>query len=436
MSSLGSLLRRRKPPLPSMKIIRLRFLLCASTIATLCVACTPHSDTSPLAKFGQACTLRPGLRPNNAKLRSALTDNRRWALANRHQVSNADIPTSVYLGFRYPPVRSMSSGRARPATLCYADLSHRDFSHLAFSHLNLSYANLAGANLSYANLTGANLTAANLVGANVDFANLSRATLSYAALDNADLLGTNLANATFTHTDLSYADYEPAAEPPSATVVHIFGLETLKTAHDRDVTGMVQLRKLLADAGFVQDVRAISSAIQRNTTAYYQGSSFSWGSLSALGRFIAFDITTAYGLSPERALKLIFILGSLLVPVYMRAIITTSSETSSLAGIYKDLPVSEPDAKNESRTKDDGAHKRLRATGWHAFWWAAYFSLLSSVNIGFEQFTPGEWIRRLQLTEYTLRPVGWVRVVSGAQSLLSVYLLAIWVLTRFGNLFQ
>ena len=38
--------------------------------------------------------------------------------------------------------------------------------------------------------------------------------------------------------------------------------------------------------------------------------------------------------------------------------------------------------------------------------------------------------------EYSLQAVGWVRVVAGAQALLSVYLLAMWVLTQFGQPFE
>jgi hypothetical protein len=67
---------------------------------------------------------------------------------------------------------------------------------------------------------------------------------------------------------------------------------------------------------------------------------------------------------------------------------------------------------------------------------AVYFSLISAVNIGFEQFTPGDWIRRLQRREYTLEAVGWVRVVAGAQALISVFLLAMWALTQFGQPFE
>jgi hypothetical protein len=48
----------------------------------------------------------------------------------------------------------------------------------------------------------------------------------------------------------------------------------------------------------------------------------------------------------------------------------------------------------------------------------------------------GTWISRLQKKEYNLRATGWVRMVSGLQSLLSVYMLALWALTYFGRPFE
>jgi hypothetical protein len=47
-------------------------------------------------------------------------------------------------------------------------------------------------------------------------------------------------------------------------------------------------------------------------------------------------------------------------------------------------------------------------------------------------------LRLLQMAtkrEYDLKAVGWARTVSGFQSLLSVYLIALWVLTYFGRPF-
>ena len=68
--------------------------------------------------------------------------------------------------------------------------------------------------------------------------------------------------------------------------------------------------------------------------------------------------------------------------------------------------------------------------------WATYFSLLSAFHIGFRDINVGNWIARVQAHEYTLKPTGWVRVVSGLQSLLSIYLLTIWALTYFSRPFQ
>jgi hypothetical protein len=65
-----------------------------------------------------------------------------------------------------------------------------------------------------------------------------------------------------------------------------------------------------------------------------------------------------------------------------------------------------------------------------------YFSLLSTFHIGWREFNVGSWMARMQPREYTLRATGWVRMVSGIQSLLSVYLLALWILTYFGRPFE
>ena len=65
-----------------------------------------------------------------------------------------------------------------------------------------------------------------------------------------------------------------------------------------------------------------------------------------------------------------------------------------------------------------------------------YFSLLSAFHIGWRELNVGTWIARLQPREYALRATGWVRMLSGFQSLLSVYFLALWALTYFGRPFE
>jgi hypothetical protein len=89
--------------------------------------------------------------------------------------------------------------------------------------------------------------------------------------------------------------------------------------------------------------------------------------------------------------------------------------------IRKDLGSSEPELINAGFVK--------------SIIYALYFSLLSAFHIGWRDINVGNWIARIQPREYTLRSTGWVRTVSGIQSLISIYLLAFWVLTQFGRPF-
>jgi hypothetical protein len=64
---------------------------------------------------------------------------------------------------------------------------------------------------------------------------------------------------------------------------------------------------------------------------------------------------------------------------------------------------------------------------------AFYFSLLSATRIDWRDFNGGTWITRIQPRQYSLQATGWVQVVSGLQSLHSVYLVALAILTYFGT---
>lgn len=70
------------------------------------------------------------------------------------------------------------------------------------------------------------------------------------------------------------------------------------------------------------------------------------------------------------------------------------------------------------------------------FGWALFFSAISAFNIGFRGINFGRWLRLLTRKEFDLQPVGWVRVISGFQALMSVYLMALWILSFSGTPFK
>jgi hypothetical protein len=61
---------------------------------------------------------------------------------------------------------------------------------------------------------------------------------------------------------------------------------------------------------------------------------------------------------------------------------------------------------------------------------------MSAFNIGFREMNLGRWIRLMQPREFDIKARGWLRVVSGLQSLTSVYLLALAILSHFGTPFD
>ncbi len=326
----------------------------------------------------------------------------------------------------------------RRANLSGDDLSGADLSGADLSGADLSVANLSGANLFMANLSGANLFMANLVEANLSgadlfMANLSGANLSGANLSGANLSGAKVGKARLDHVDLTGATYAPASEPPNAYVAGIQGLATLNSIKGEQI-GLVQLRKLFQNAGLSDSEREVTNSIQRNVTRDQLASKFpSLALIEGVLRRIGFGWTTAYGLSPERAVAEILLLGLILTPVYMLFILHPAQKSQ----IVRVFPEDRVDIVAGGSASQLERKKVIKATSWwRALGWASYFSLLSAVNIGFEQFSPGDWIRRLQGREYSLQAVGWARTVAGAQALISVFLLAIWVLTRFGRLFE
>jgi len=65
-----------------------------------------------------------------------------------------------------------------------------------------------------------------------------------------------------------------------------------------------------------------------------------------------------------------------------------------------------------------------------------FFSLISMVNLGFEGLDFGRWVRNLFFREYDLMARGWLRTVSGVQSLIGLGLLALSLLSFFGHRFE
>jgi hypothetical protein len=290
--------------------------------------------------------------------------------------------------------------------LCEADLSG----------MNLQGAQLSGAILWRAALLGTQLQGARLWGAS-----LVGADLRFAKLSGAILWGANLTSVVF--------EPEPGSLPYIPSLASAKGLSQLTYYHTP--LALVELREALKKAGMRQQEREVTYAIKRAERRRA-------GWMEKTLNLLLFEFPCNYGLSPSRPLWLL--MG--LIPIFAVPYWIALKQANARHGIWVIVPADRI-ARGRGKEKvvqlrpptGKAGRKRLRGE-LLSLQTSLYFSLLSAFHLGWRELNVGTWITRLQAKEYSLRARGWVRTVSGAQSLLSVYLLALAVLSYFGRPFE
>ncbi len=365
--------------------------------------------------------------------------NLRGADLSRASLQGANL-SEAYLG-----VADLSGAYLVEANLSGADLGEANLSGANLLDANLSGAYLERADLGEANLSGANLSRANLSRAGLSRASLGRANLSGAYLVEANLSGAdlgeaNLSGANLGGADLSLTMFEPQYQSLSSVVGVEFARHIELLRYELSPAALVALRERFAKAGFRAQERRVTFAKLRSQ----QHIEWKYGSLrqriEAGFSYLAFDLPCRYGLDYGRPLRT---LGGL-IPAFA-VVYAFALRGHGRGGIWR---VWQPDRIQKDEGQPEPERLRWEPLEWtgsrpsralrfcRAVGLGLLFSLVSAFQIGFREFTVGNWITRLQPREYTLRATGWVRVVSGVQSLLSVYLLALWVLTYFGRPFE
>ena len=349
-------------------------------------------------------------------------------------LSNANLTGANLIGADLSRANLLSTNLLS-ANLSGANLTDADLLSANLTGANLTGANLSDASLLWANLTDANLLSANLTNAYLHGANLTGAKLTSANLTDADLTDADLTDAKLFDANLTGAKYEPEAgkQPSVDLIVSTRGLSELTYLRPR---ALINLRKLFKDGGYRNEERQITYTINHVRTERLLGDIRLVGEVGSgegfLGRvegafnYVLFELTTKWGMAPSRALSAIAALILIFSLVYVFALRNPAKD-----GIWR--------IWSNERVRDDlGSDKPelLSLKGFSTIKLAFYFSLLSAFHIGWRDLNVGNWITRVQPREYTLQASGWVRTVSGIQSLLSVYLLAIWALTYFGRPFE
>lgn len=338
------------------------------------------------------------------------------------------------------------------ATLISANLEGADLFRTNLEGVILNKSNLRRTDLTSANLEGAYLFDANLKGSRMDNSNLKGAILIGANLEGASLDQTVLEDARLSGVDLSGALYQPATAPAKGYLSNLIGLQTVRFCPGEH-SGLVQLRTALKTAGLRDLEREATYAIESGRTRHALAR---WNAaepeetgpcpphdrdrmvaVEGALRLVFLEWTTDYGLSYGRPIWILLGLIGVFTFVYLPALLITPKGPNYDSGIYRIWPDGRIKRRGESfEAAGDVIVEPLTPRGVAAFGLAFYFSVISAFHVGWRDLNVGSWIARMQPREYALRAKGWVRFVSGLQSLISVYLVAMWVLTYFGRPFE
>ena len=310
------------------------------------------------------------------------------------------------------------------ANFCGADLRKLDL-----KNFNLNAANLRRSDLSDLDLTGKDLWTTLLEGADLRRANLTNTIAREAQMQHTILIETKLQGAKLGAANLTGAVYEPAADglPNIRDIAAARGLEFLTFRDNK--SGLIELRKAFRNAGYREQERKITFAIKHTEQEMAP-----WPE-----RFFSlalFEWPSAWGLYPGRPLKILGTLMIICTLIYIVPLSSTKSARPTNSAIYKIW------APDRIRTRTNGSsfeadfQEVLSIKIWKVPLVAFYFSVLSAFHFGWRDLNVGTWISRIQPQEYSLQATGWVRVVSGLQSLVSIYLLALWALVYFGRPFD
>ncbi len=345
-----------------------------------------------------------------------------------------------------PRIKDVSINDPRKANLCQANLrwttllENADLREADLSDADLQESVLNGTHLERASLTGtilinASLRNAFLMGAHILHADLRGVDLTEANLKEAQIIGGKLEGAFFPSTIIDDLIFEPDSEslPNFIFFSRAVGLPNIRFHSPHAVS---ELQEKFKKEGMRDTERQITFSMNRTLRSEDWGSKNNiWRNLRGAANYIAFEITCGYGLFPGRPLLILF--GVMLGCTFIYFYVLLNSPTFGaiwLVGI--------PDRIN----KNDGPDTPIRVEEtflpdklWvriiKSLWIALYFSALSTFQIGWRELNVGNWISRMQPREYILRSTGWVRTISGFQAVLGVYMLALSVLTYFGNPF-
>ncbi len=258
------------------------------------------------------------------------------------------------------------------------------------------------------------------------FSNLENADFSGCRMKNANFLDSNMTNVNLNQADMSHVLYQPTM-PPSADQIHLaIGLDTLRYSDDGGP--LSTLKHTLKTEGYGRESRQVNAALRRQRSNGLE--------------YVLLDLTCEYGTNTYRP---ILILGGslfLFMGFYFYFLLLPGPDGLYLVVERTTIPRRRRFLRRRLRLSLTKGATALEAPGriasleWRG-WLAAFsFSLRSATMFGFRELNLARVVRLIPRRPFEMEARGWARTVSGLQAAVSLYLVALAVLSYVGAPFD
>ena len=354
------------------------------------------------------------------------------------------------------------------------DLSHSNLQNADLTNSVIKETNLSETHFNDAILENVTFVSSHMPSADFSNANLKRTSFKHTGLTGSNMTGANLEGSDFGLSNFAGVNLQNANltgviyELPFKQLPDIGGIAQAKnlekmTYKDLPIS-LVELRTEFRKNGLREQERDVTYVIMRNNRQKLaQGNSFN--KFESFFLYVFFELPAQYGRLPGRPLKVLFVILIGLVPFYAYAMTHCHKQGNRITASCPDEDENFYNEWGLGGAKINGFMEItvtpkfffprtrifiekfpfnsikilefLRATIEKEFSWftllsgALYISILSAFRLGWRDLNVGTWISRIQPREYTLRAHGWIKFVSGIQSVVSAYLLALSVVTYF-----
>jgi uncharacterized protein YjbI with pentapeptide repeats len=285
-----------------------------------------------------------------------------------------------------------------------------EFRHCKFINVNFEASRFRESHFFYCEFIDSRLFATELNENWFFFCHFRNVNLRAANLDNAEFLSCNFENVIF----------EPETLPDIDRIATCNGLDNLKYEHSSEK--LLELKVKLESKGYRSAAVDVETSILRNEN---EKADF----LTFILRYVFLDLTYEYGSNASRPIKIYFFIIVLFSCIYWNIngidqrsyIVVQPSDEHAQQPNFHNFKIKFPATNQSSIFTKEMKYLFISLT----------YSFSRSLRLGFGLFDFSKWVQMMQLRNFKYKETYFLKPISVVQSLISLYLIILWIKASF-----